>query len=126
MSHVSKSKKNTGDSKQRQASSHVSTDGSLKRIIFEHRPQVHLNFYSIITMEKVAIASTATKNAVKRLIDDLGTAMSTLGEAKDKISKGFEDLIKDQDALAAESGVIDVDGSEILDINTRGVLVSMR
>ena len=76
-------------------------------------------------MEKVAIASTATKNAVKRLIDDLGTAMSTLGEAKDKISKGFEDLIKDQDALAAESGVIDVDGSEILDINTGGVIVSV-
>ena len=76
-------------------------------------------------MEKVDIASTATKDAVKRLIDNLGVYMSTLGEARDKINKGFEGLIKDQDALAAESGWINVNGSDILDINAGGVIMSV-
>ena len=71
-------------------------------------------------MEKVAIASAASKDAVKNLIDDLDTAQDILSEARDKIAKGFEDLIEDQDALAVENGVPDVDGSEIIDINVGG------
>ena len=42
-------------------------------------------------MEKVDIASTASKDAVKKLIDDLDTAQDILSEARDKITKGFED-----------------------------------
>ena len=62
-------------------------------------------------MEKVAITSTATKDAVKRLIDDLDTAQDILSEARDKIAKGFEDLREDQDTLVVENEVPDVDGS---------------
>ena len=76
-------------------------------------------------MEKVAIASTASKAAVKRLIDDLDTAQDILSEARDKITKGFEDLREDQDALAAENGGLDVDGSDILEINAGGVVMSV-
>ena len=71
-------------------------------------------------MEKFAIASTASKDVVKRLIDDLETSQYDLSEARDKINKGFEDLKKDQDALATRNGGINVDGSEILDINVGG------
>ena len=71
-------------------------------------------------MEKVAIASTASKAAVKRLIDDLNTAQDVLNEARNKIAKGFKDLREDQDTFAAENGVLDVDGSEILYINAGG------
>ena len=76
-------------------------------------------------MEKVAIISTATIYGVKRLIDDLGTAMSTMGESRDRINKGFNNMIKYQDSLAVESGGIDVNGSEILDINAGGVIMSV-
>ena len=89
-------------------------------ITLEHRTQFHHNFYTIITMEKVVIGFTANKDAVKRLIYNLGEAMSVLVEVKDNIDKGFKDLKKLQDALAADNGGINVDGSEIMDINTGG------
>ena len=76
-------------------------------------------------MEKFAIASTASKDVVKRLIDDLETSQYDLSEARDKINKGFEDLKKDQYALATGNGGINVDGSEILDINMGGVVMSV-
>ena len=72
-------------------------------------------------MEKVAIASTSSKDAVKRLIDDLYTAQDILSEARDKINKGFKDLKKDQDALSAKNGGLDVDELEILEIKAAGV-----
>ena len=56
-------------------------------------------------MEKVAIASTASKDAVKRLIYELDMAQDDLSEASDNINKGFEDLREDQR--------IDVDESDI-------------
>ena len=43
-------------------------------IILEHQPQVHLNFYSIFIMEKVAVKSTASKDAVTIMIYDLDRA----------------------------------------------------
>ena len=76
-------------------------------------------------MEKVAIASAASKAAVKRLIDDLDTAQDVLNEARNKIAKGFKDLREDQDTFATDNGVLDVDGSEILDINAGGVMMSV-
>ena len=76
-------------------------------------------------MEKFAIASTASKDVVKILIDDLETSQGALGEARDNINKCFEDLKKDRDALATGNGGIDVDGSEILDINAGGVVMSV-
>ena len=84
-----------------------------------------LTFILSLPWKKVAIASTGTKDAVKMLTEDLGGAMSTLVEARDKINMGFEDLIKDQYALAAESGGIDVNGLEFLDIKAGGVIMSV-
>ena len=46
-------------------------------------------------------------------------------KARNQIQKIFEELREDQDALAAENGVIDVDGSEILDINAGGIIISV-
>ena len=92
-------------------------------ITFGQRPQVDHNLYRTVTMGKVAIASTASKDAVKRLIYDLDRAQNVLSEARTKINKGFKDLREDQDALAVKNGVIDVDGSEIMDINAGGVIM---
>ena len=94
-------------------------------IIFGHRPQVDLNFYLIVTMEKFAIASTASKDVMKILTNDLETSQDALSEARDNINKCFEDLKKDQDALATGNSGIDVDGSEIMDINEGGVVMSV-
>ena len=43
-------------------------------------------------MEKFAIASTASKDVVKILIDDLETSQDDLSEARDKINNSLEDL----------------------------------
>ena len=95
----------------------------------ETKTQVDLNFYCIVTMEKVHTASNASYGAMKSLFDeferakdDFNRAKDVLGKAKNKIHEGFEELREDQDALAAENGVLDVDGSEILDINAGGSL----
>ena len=87
-----KIKKCMGDSKQQHDISHMSTDRSLKRINFIHRPQVHLIFYSILTMDKFTIPSTASKYVVKWLINDLDRAQIDLSESRDKINKGFRDM----------------------------------
>ena len=94
-------------------------------IIFEHRPQVHLNFYSIFTIEKVAIAFTASKALIKRLAYDYGKDQDVLSEARDFIAKGFKDLKEFQDSLTAKNRVLDVDGSDILDINAGGSIISV-
>ena len=94
-------------------------------IIFGHLPQVDLNFYLIVTMDKFAIVSTASKDVVKRLIDDLETSQDDLSEARDKINNCLEDLKKDQDALATRNSGINVDGLEILDINAGRVVMSV-
>ena len=54
-------------------------------------------------MEKVAIASTASKDAVKRLIYELDMAQDALSEASDNINKGFDDLRDDQGINVDES-----------------------
>ena len=76
-------------------------------------------------MEKFAIASNATKDVVKFMKDDLCEALSILVEARDNINKGFEDMKKYQDALAAKNSGLNVDGSDILYINTGGFLMSV-
>ena len=43
-------------------------------IVFKHRPQVHLKLCCIVTMEKVAVAPTASKYDRKRLIENLDRA----------------------------------------------------
>ena len=104
----------------------------------EREIQVDLHFYGIVAMEKVDTASTASDNSMKRLFneferakdilqkefnrakDDFDKAKDVLGKAKNQIHKGFEELREDQDSLAAENGVLDVNGSEILDINAGG------
>jgi len=60
-----------------------------------------------------------------RAKDEFDKAKDVLGKAKNQIHEGFEELREDQDALAAENGVLDVDGSEILDINAGGVIISV-
>ena len=62
-------------------------------IVFEHRPQVHVSFYSIFTMEKVAMVSNASKYVMKRLINNLGGALFFMGESRENINKGFEYMI---------------------------------
>ena len=104
----------------------------------ETRTQVDHTFCCILIMEKVHTTSTASDGAMKRLFDEFERAKDTLqkdfnrakdnfdkakdvlGKAKTKIHEGFEELREDQDSLAAENGVIDVDGSEVLDINAGG------
>ena len=91
-------------------------------------------------MEKVHTASTASDGAMKRLFDEFERAKDTLtkdfNRAKDKFDKAkddlekaktqiherFEELREYQDSLAAENGVLGVDGSEVLDINVGGSL----
>ena len=105
-------------------------------------------------MEKVDKASTTSDNAMKRMLDeferandtlkkkfkraketlredfymdkdDFDKAKAVLGKDKNQIHEGFEELREDQDAFAIENGVLDVDGSEILDINAGGVIMSV-
>ena len=61
-------------------------------IVSENLPQVHLNFYSIFTMEKVAIESSASKDVAKSLIYDLNRAQGVLNEVRDNIKEVFNDL----------------------------------
>ena len=61
-------------------------------IVSDNLPQVHLNFYSIFTMEKVAIESSASKDVVKSLIYDLNRAQGVLNEVRDNIKEVFNDL----------------------------------
>ena len=86
-------------------------------------------------MEKVHTTSTASDSDMKMLFDKFERAKDTLtrdfnrakdnfdkakdvlGKAKTQIHKVFEELREDQDTLSAENGVLDVDGSKILDIN---------
>ena len=53
---------------------------------------------------------TLTKD-FNRAKDDFDKAKDVLGKAKNQIHEGFEELIEDQDALAAKNGVLGVDGS---------------
>ena len=91
-------------------------------------------------MEKVDKASTASDNAMKRLLDeferandilmkdfkraketlmedfdrakdDFDKTKDILGKSKNQIHEVFEELREDQDAFAVENGVLDVDGS---------------
>ena len=71
-------------------------------------------------MEKVDIASTASKYLIKKLVEDYYRVQDVLSEARDQIAKGSEDPKKDQDTLAAENGMLNVDRSEIMEINTGG------
>ena len=71
-------------------------------------------------MEKVAIASTASKYLTKRLVEDYDRAQGVLSEARNHIAKGFEDLKEDQYDFADKNGIPDVNGSEILEINGGG------
>ena len=85
-------KKYTGYLKQQQASSRVSTDSSLKKIVFYYWSQVQLNFYSIFIMKRFTIPSNASKDVVKRMIYDPDSSQGALSEARLNINKGFEDL----------------------------------
>ena len=61
----------------------------------------------------------------ERAKDEFDKAKDILRKAKNQIHEGFEELREDQDALAADNSVHDVDGSEILDINAGGVIMSV-
>ena len=76
-------------------------------------------------MEKVAIVFTASKYSMKILVDDYDKAQDVLSEARDRIGKVFDYLKEYQDSLAVENRVIDVNGSEILDINAGGIIISV-
>ena len=84
--------------------------------MFDNLPQVHVNFFYIVTMEKVAVAPTASKYYGKIIIDNLDRAKDVTSYSMNKINKCFKDLSEYQDSLATNNGVIDVDISEILDI----------
>ena len=76
-------------------------------------------------MEEVDIATIASDDAIKRLVDDIGKTKDILREARDRIANGFKDLREEREALVAENGVLDVDGSEILKINAGGEIISV-
>ena len=69
-------------------------------------------------MEKVSVESTASKDAVKSMIDDLDRAQYILSEVRGNINKGIKDLRENQYALSSKNWGIDVDVLEILDINS--------
>ena len=89
-------------------------------------------------MEKVHTVSTASDRDMKRLFDEFerdkdnltkdfnrakdeyDKAKDVLGKSKNQMHEGFEEMIEDQYSLAAKNSVLDVDGSEILDINAGG------
>ena len=48
----------------------------------ERETQVDLNFYYIVTMEKVHTASTASDGAMKRLFDEFERDKDVLGKSK--------------------------------------------
>ena len=77
------------------------------------------------SMEEVDRASAASKHEMKRLIDDLDRTRDILRKARDRIAQEFKDLKEERDALAAENGVPDVDGSETLKINAGGNIISV-
>ena len=85
--------------------------------MFEHQPQVHLNFYCVVTMEKVSAAPTDSKYDAKSLIYKLDRYQDVMSDDRNKIIKGFEDMSEYQDTLASKNGVIEVEKSNILDIN---------
>ena len=60
---------------------------------------------------------------MKSLVDDYERGQDVLSEARDRITKGFNDLKENQYVFAAMNWMIDVDVSEILDINLGGVNV---
>ena len=76
-------------------------------------------------MEEVDTASIASDDAIKRLVDDLGKTKDILREAGDRIANGFKNLREEREALVADNGVLDVDGSEILEINAGGTIISV-
>ena len=85
--------------------------------MFGNQPKIHLNFYFVVTMNKVAVAPTDSKDDVKRLIYKLYRSHDVMSESRNKINNGFVDLSKYQDVLASKNDVIDVNISNILDIN---------
>ena len=68
-------------------------------------------------MNEVAVATTDSKDDVKRLIYKLYRSHDVMSESRNKINNGFVDLSKYQDVLASKNDVIDVNISNILDIN---------
>ena len=112
-------KTNTGDLK-KWASISFFHGQLIKIIIFGHQTQVHLNFNSIFTIEKVAITFTVSKDLMKILVDDYERDQDILNEARGWISKILEDLKEDQYAFDDKNGIIDVDRYDILDTNTGG------
>ena len=93
---------------------------------------VDLCFCSIVAMEKVDTAYNVSDGAMKMLFnkyeiakDEFNRAKDVLRKANNQIHEGFEELREDQDALAAKNGMLDVNVSEILDINVGGVIISV-
>ena len=56
-------------------------------------------------------------------MDDFDKAKDVMREARNQIHWGFEYISKDQDALRVYNGVLNVDGLNIITINTRGGVV---
>ena len=76
-------------------------------------------------MEEVIVASSASYYDMKRMVDDFNRTKNILKEARDEIKIGFKNLSEEQDTLAAKNGKCDVDGSEILNINAGGEIISV-
>ena len=50
----------------------------------------------IVTMDRVDTASAASKDVMKRRIDDFDRTQDILGEARDQIAQGFKYLREEQ------------------------------
>ena len=57
---------------------------------------------------------------MKSLIDNHDISQDALSEVRDRINNGFEYLNDEQDAISTKNCVIDVNGYEIMYINTGG------
>ena len=62
---------------------------------------------------------------MKSLVDDYEWSQDFMSEARDQIPKGFKDMKENQYVFAAINWMIDVDRSDILNINEGGVMMSV-
>ena len=76
-------------------------------------------------MDKDASAFIASKYVMKRPVDEFERYQDVLSYTKNYIIKVFKDLIEYQYALATKNGVLNINRSDILDINSGGSIIPL-
>ena len=117
VSHVWKLRKNHGNSEQWASVSCIHIQLIKKVSYLGINQKSTLTFIVLSPWIKSLLHPLTQKMMWKGFIYKLYRSHDVMSEARNKINKGFEDLSEYQDALASKNGVIDMDISNILDIN---------